>query len=75
MSIQKTENILAPRKSVEAALSHTSAQQVKEFFRTDRAAFQHRRDHGEIRQHGTVRQSNFIQRETVQFHLYVVACC
>jgi hypothetical protein len=51
MLVEKTENILATWKLVEAALSHTSSQHVKEFFDTDHAAFDYRRDHCQIRQY------------------------
>jgi hypothetical protein len=37
--VKKTQNILAPRQPVEAALSHTPAQHLKEFRDADPAAF------------------------------------
>lgn len=75
MLVEKTENILAPWKSVEAALSHTLPQHAKQFFHTDGTLFHDGRNHAQVRQHRRVRQGDFVQRETIQFHLDVVACC
>ena len=75
MLVQKAKNILPPRQPVEAALSHTSAQHVKEFLATDHAGFDHARDHRQIRQHGRVHQGYFVKREALQSQLHDLAEC
>jgi hypothetical protein len=72
MLVEKAKNILAPRKPVEAALSHTSPQHVKEFPASDRPAFDHGGHHRQVRQHGRPDQDAFVKQHAVQDHLHVL---